>query len=214
MTAWLTRITPDTRIRDARLDLGDAAAMHRRLMSLFPDSLGPQPRVQAGLLFRIDRDQQSQAIILAQSTTAPDLGRLPDGYGRRDHRSLTPMLEALTEGLTIRFRLTANASKRAWKGDDRHTAGQVVPLGGADAEHWWRSRAEQHHGLGILELRTESQQPVRGRRSGHMITHAATRFDGVAVIRDPHALRTAVLSGVGRGKAYGCGLLSLALART
>ena len=108
----------------------------------------------------------------------------------------------------------AHRGHRGQVADDRHAAGQIVPLSGADAEHWWRSRAEQHHGLGILELRTDSQQPVRGQRSGHMITHAATRFDGVAVIRDPHALRMAVLNGIGRGKAYGCGLLSLAPART
>jgi len=37
------------------------------------------------------------------------------------------------------------------------------------------------------------------------------RFDGEAVISDVDAVRHAVLNGIGRGKSYGCGLLSLAL---
>ena len=43
--------------------------------------------------------------------------------------------------------------------------------------------------------------------------HAVVRFDGIGVVTDPDALRAAVLTGIGRGKSYGCGLLSLAWAR-
>jgi CRISPR system Cascade subunit CasE len=51
---------------------------------------------------------------------------------------------------------------------------------------------------------------VTGRRGGTRIRHALTRYDGIAVVTDPDALRRAVLGGVGRGKSYGAGLLSLA----
>jgi CRISPR system Cascade subunit CasE len=42
------------------------------------------------------------------------------------------------------------------------------------------------------------------------IRHAITRFDGIAMVTDPNALREAILTGVGRGKSHGCGLLSIA----
>jgi CRISPR system Cascade subunit CasE len=40
------------------------------------------------------------------------------------------------------------------------------------------------------------------------------RYDGHLIITDPDAFTTAILNGIGRAKAYGCGLLSLAPMRT
>lgn len=40
--------------------------------------------------------------------------------------------------------------------------------------------------------------------------HSLVRYDGTATVTDPDALRAAVLAGIGRGKPYGAGLLSLA----
>jgi CRISPR system Cascade subunit CasE len=42
------------------------------------------------------------------------------------------------------------------------------------------------------------------------VTLSTARFDGVLEITDVDALRHALCRGVGRGKAYGCGLLTLA----
>jgi CRISPR system Cascade subunit CasE len=36
------------------------------------------------------------------------------------------------------------------------------------------------------------------------------QFDGLLAIADPEAARGAVLAGIGKGKSYGFGLLSLA----
>ncbi|MFS8202560.1 type I-E CRISPR-associated protein Cas6/Cse3/CasE [Streptomyces sp. CWNU-52B] len=44
----------------------------------------------------------------------------------------------------------------------------------------------------------------------HVFRHQLTRFDGQATITDPDQLRHALLHGIGRAKAYGAGLLSLA----
>jgi CRISPR system Cascade subunit CasE len=213
VSAWLTRIVPDTRARAARADLGDPVGMHRRLMSLLPDSLGNQARAQTGLLFRIDYIRTGAATILVQSTTQPDLSQLPAGYGTADQKPLDPLLDAIGEGLPVRFRLAANASKRLWKSDGHHNAGQVVALGGTDAEDWWRKRAEERHRLRIVVLRSEAGTAARGRRGEGTVIHAVTRFDGTALVTDPAAVRQAVFTGIGRGKAYGCGLLSIAPAK-
>ena len=45
---------------------------------------------------------------------------------------------------------------------------------------------------------------------GTSITHAAVRFDGVLVVTDRAAFKTTVANGIGSGKAFGLGLLSLA----
>ena len=48
------------------------------------------------------------------------------------------------------------------------------------------------------------------KRQGARVTLAVATFEGVLEVTDPDALRHGLVHGVGRGKAYGCGLLTLA----
>ncbi|MBC8991326.1 type I-E CRISPR-associated protein Cas6/Cse3/CasE [Micromonospora chalcea] len=203
MTAWLTRIAPDLRHPAARRDMRDITAVHRRVMSLVPDDLGEQPRQHAGVLFRLDHTT-SGPVLLVQTTLPPDPARLPDGYGTVDTRDVSPLLKALDAGRPVHYRIAANASKRAWKGD---SAGKIVALSGQQAEQWWQRKAETA-GLDLRHLRAQPQPAARGRAVP--VRHAITLFEGQAVIADPDRVRAAVLSGIGRGRSFGCGLLSLA----
>ncbi|AJE83982.1 hypothetical protein SLNWT_3606 [Streptomyces albus] len=214
---WLTRIAPDPRSREARRDLGDAVGLHRRLMSLFPDDLGPDPRRRLGLLHRVD-DARGGPAILLQSAHQPDLTKLPDGYGRSATRSLDPLLGLLRGGLQIHYRCTASAVRKPGATTrSRYKLPEVVALHGADAEEWWQRQADTA-GLKLLSLLSQPLDDATGTRSGQKdrqrIRHSRTRFDGVAVIVDPDQLRTKLTAGIGRGKAYGCGLLTLAPQRT
>lgn len=206
MTIWLARIALDLRNRNARKDLQDITAVHRRVMSLLPDHIGPQPRRQAGVLFRIDQGRTGP-VILVQTAIEPDLTRLPSGYGEAAVRDRTPLLKALTPGMRVHYRIAANPSKRAWKGDN---AGKIVPLSGAAAEDWWRRKA-QDNGLGLESLHADPQPPAEGRSKP--VRHAIIRFDGQAVVHNVDQVQTAVQLGIGRGKSFGCGLLSLAPVR-
>ena len=42
------------------------------------------------------------------------------------------------------------------------------------------------------------------------MTLGVATFEGVLEVTDPDALRRALTHGIGRGKAYGCGLMTLA----
>lgn len=206
MTAWLTRISLDLRHPAARRDLRDITAVHRRVMSLVPDDLGDQPRHRAGVLFRLDHTTTGP-VLLIQTTIPPGLDRLPDGYGSVQTRDISPLLKVLTSGMAVHYRIAANASKRSWKGDN---AGKVVALSGQHAEQWWQRKAEAS-GLSLRHLRAQPQPAAVGRAIP--VRHAITLFEGQAVISDPEQTRRAVLSGIGRGRSFGCGLLSLAPAR-
>lgn len=203
MTIWLTRIALDLRHRDARQDLQDITAVHRRVMSLLPDHIGPQPRRQAGVLFRIDHTRTGP-VILVQTAIEPNLTRLPTGYGDVALRDLTPLLKALTPGMRVHYRIAANPSKRVWKGDN---AGKIVPLTGVAAEEWWRRKAHDN-GLSLEFLHAAPQPPAEGKSKP--VRHAIIRFDGQAVVHNVDQVQTAIQTGIGRGKSFGCGLLSLA----
>ncbi|MGW4690648.1 type I-E CRISPR-associated protein Cas6/Cse3/CasE [Streptomyces sp. NPDC004244] len=212
MTVYLTRIVPDPRSREARRDR-TAVDLHRRLMSLFPDNAGPDPRAHFGVLHRID-DTPTGPHLLMQSTHQPNLDKLAETYGTAVTRPLDVLLDALQPGLSIRFRCVASpvrkpgASTRA-----AYNLPAVVALSGTAADEWWLRQA----GLKVLSLHSQPLDAARGTRTGtseQRIRHARTRFDGTATIIDPHQLRMKLIEGIGRGKAYGCGLLTIAPTRS
>lgn len=218
MTTWLTRITPDLRHRRAAADLNNAVQMHHTVMKLFPDQLGAQARQSAGVLFRIDQSATGGIAVLVQSTIEPCVDSLPTGYGETISRLLDPLFEAFRPGLPVRYRLVGNATQKLGVNTKAGRPHQILPLSGLDAEHWWNRQAELS-GLNVRSIdaqaidaavgirtdpETKDQQPQR---------HARTQFDGTAIITDPQLLRTRLVAGIGRGKSYGCGLLTVAPAR-
>ena len=48
------------------------------------------------------------------------------------------------------------------------------------------------------------------KHGGSRVTLALATFEGVLEVTDPDALRHGLVHGIGRGKAYGCGLMTLA----
>ncbi|MFE1855414.1 type I-E CRISPR-associated protein Cas6/Cse3/CasE [Streptomyces sp. NPDC059489] len=75
----------------------------------------------------------------------------------------------------------------------------------------------EHHG-DRHELSVSDQQPLSfnksrgadGKRTGKPVTLVTVTFDGRLEVTDPHALRRSLTLGIGRAKAYGCGLMTLA----
>jgi CRISPR system Cascade subunit CasE len=195
MSAWLATLELNPRNRAVRVDLADVDCLHKRMMTLVPQGLGDQARRRAGLLFRVE-ERDRRILVLVQARLPVDVARLPEGYAHAEVRDLVPVFNALAKGQGVRYRIAANASKR-----------EALPIGAA--EQWWRRRAEQA-GLHLLSVISSPAGAVRG---GAAIRHDLTRFDGVALVEDPEAVTAAVLDGIGRGKSYGGGLLSLAPAR-
>ncbi|MFJ7949542.1 type I-E CRISPR-associated protein Cas6/Cse3/CasE [Streptomyces sp. NPDC096354] len=212
-TATLTRIRLNRRSTTVRRDLSDATQLHKTVMRLAPDHLGASPRQKAGLLFRLEpATDHTPPTLLIQSHHMPDLTRLPDTYGTAETRNLAPMFHALTPGQRVRYRITANASASRLAPEDRHPGskkrGIVTPLHGEQALTWWHRRATAAGLTVITADATPVRFPRRSKEPGPL--HALTRFDGTATVSDPEELSHAVLHGIGRGKPYGAGLLSLA----
>ncbi|MEV7783161.1 type I-E CRISPR-associated protein Cas6/Cse3/CasE [Kitasatospora sp. NPDC088351] len=212
MSLWLTRILPDQRSRDARRDGTSAVDLHHRLMSLFPDNIpAPAPRRELGVLFRSDTAGSGHQILL-QSALPPDLTRLPAGYGSAATKSLTPLLDALRPGLAVRYRIAANPIRKPGRTTrDLYGLSAVVPLRGAAADDWWTRQADAA-GLHVNTLHSTPLDAACGARRSDQrpIKHDRVLFEGTALIADTERLRTRLTAGIGKGKAYGCGLLSIA----
>jgi len=209
----IARIRLNPHSRDVQRDLRDATQMHRTLMRMVPDNLGDAPRQQAGLLYRLDETDTSTTLLV--QATHLDPTRLPTGYGQADVKSLTPMFTALRKGLGVRYRIILNPAKRERLPlREKGKRGRIVPLSGTDADHWWLRRATEA-GLDLHTLTSTTMEPARPRtREALRMRHSLLRYDGTAAVTDPHALQGAIIHGIGRGKPYGAGLLSLAPATT
>ncbi|MEU6312031.1 type I-E CRISPR-associated protein Cas6/Cse3/CasE [Streptomyces sp. NPDC047014] len=216
-TAWLTRLRLNPLSKAVQHDLRDAAALHRRVMTLVPDGLGDSPRARSGLLFRLDHDGAGTPVLLVQSRTVPNAQRLPAAYAQVQTRDMSPLLGALRPGLAVHYRLLGNAIKRCGPHSTEGRWKQALALYGPDAEQWWATRAHQS-GLTLHSLQADRPDTPSARhgsartprRDKVVIHHNGTRFEGTATIHDAEALRHALLHGIGRAKSYGCGLLSLA----
>lgn len=64
---------------------------------------------------------------------------------------------------------------------------------------------------GLLRIRVSDSRKERfsAGRSGRQITLCTAVYDGVLRVTDERALRHALVSGIGRAKGFGCGLLTL-----
>ncbi|WP_282004733.1 type I-E CRISPR-associated protein Cas6/Cse3/CasE [Propioniciclava sinopodophylli] len=206
----LTRVYLNTRRQGAKKLLGSPQAMHAAILSGFAPGMDPgRP------LWRVDSDAQLRPTLYILSRERPDLMHMEEQGGwptqpTARSASYLPLLDSLDEGQTWSFRLRANPTHRATvHGKQRIVAHQTV----AHQTEWLRGRASSLGvDLGSPEQPTfnlTSRAVLDFKRGAGRVTLGVAQFDGLLIVRDPEALRTALVGGIGRAKGYGCGLMTL-----
>ena len=197
----------------------------------------PKPqRKAAGFLFRVEPDRPTR--VLVQSVLKPDWE-----YAFQNARHLLAAKPAVREfepefinGQAYCFRLVMLMVKRrtgpageAPKSRSEHPIRCLLPptVEGEKPRPdptftAWRERLAQEaakHGFTLGEYPTHlSVQPtshllMKPKADGRPERFNAACFDGLLTCTDATALRAAAVNGIGRGKAFGMGLLSLATSR-
>lgn len=223
----LTRMYLNPRRRQTGRFLRDPQALHAAVESAFP------PSVDAGrTLWRLDRDGD-EAKLLILSSRAPSLEHLQEQAGWQNEetwetRDYDQLLRRLVKGQRYAFRLTANPVHTATlpSGVKRRVAHVSVPY----QLLWLAQRAEQigvrfldergdlvpltdentERPAGMTGVQISQREKLRFRRGTHDVTIVRARYEGGLEIDDVDLLREALVHGVGRAKAYGCGLMTLA----
>ncbi|MGA5439687.1 type I-E CRISPR-associated protein Cas6/Cse3/CasE [Streptomyces griseoincarnatus] len=163
----------------------------------------------ARVLYRLDRDR-GDAILHVQTAGTVFLRALPANCARALAVERVSWRETGFEGQGVRFLLDANTTKATVRTGQR---GKRLGLQTAEVTDWWERRTSRA-GLAV-EVRSRPLGAVIARRLARNPTCLqATPLEGLALIADPIALQEAVLSGIGRGRAYGLGLLCLRPADT
>ncbi len=234
---YLSRLLLNTRSRAVYRDLSDCVAMHRTLMSAFGEALADKAaRSEFGVLYRVDEMPNRQPMVVVQSLQRPDWSSLPEGYvlAEPETKPLLEMVDSLKSGTVARFRLRANPTRKIDTKSDasgRRRHGRRVELATETEQLDWLARKAELSGFEVIAVEVAKDvpdvrsvrepQPRRalgiqhratpgGGRSENRLVLAAVVFDGHLRITDPERFRMAIEKGVGPGKAYGFGLLSLA----
>lgn len=224
---FLTRIELDPGRRLARKYLGSPQVMHAVVMK----AAGSVPTDGAGrVLWRTDQGPRTLLYVLSPSV--PDCQQIVAEAGVPGATAQTldyePFLSRLAAGQVWAFRLTANpswsvpqgpglrgkrqghvtvAQQRKWLLDRTGRLG-IEPVGSVEEDRDERM------------LRVVSRaRPVFGRdnplsQQRDRVRINQTVFEGVLRVTDPQALRVALIGGIGRSKAHGCGLMTLTRPRS
>lgn len=233
---FLSRLVLDPMQRQVQRDLADCYAMHQRILSAFPDEIADEyhghqrhARELLGVLYRVEQHRDGSLIALVQSRAVPDWSRLPSGYllvQPAAVKRLDGAYAAVQAGMTFVFRLRANPVKRisqrnATQGE--RWRGKRVDLRREEDQIAWLARKGEAAGFTLLSVRTRPElYDVRAMRSAAAhgsrpntgrLTFGAVVLEGHLRVTDPDAFRTALETGIGSGKAFGFGLLSVVAAR-
>jgi CRISPR system Cascade subunit CasE len=185
----------------------DQESVHKAVMSLFPATLPAtlpgddgQRRATGTILHSHDIPDHRPARLLVQHATP----MRPEHSDNFQHADLAPLLANLRPGQPVRFRIILNAVRSKARSNTR------MPITDPDDLVDWGLERLRGNGLEQIEL---SDQPRTLLMSATNVLWTA-QYDGNALISDPGLTRHALLHGIGRSRAYGCGLLSLAPPRS
>lgn len=201
---YLSRLNLPLADRQTQELLASPYELHRALMEALPTPAGR-------MLFRVEPPGRhaSAALVLVQSEDEPDW----DNAGLP--RSTTIEKKAFDpqppRGARFRFRLRANPTAR--RKIDGAAEGKRVGLTTEEDQRAWLARKGDQGGFqpdGVIVI--DEGQIKAAKPNGHALTFRSVRFEGVLEVTEPDRLREALQAGVGSGKAFGFGLLSVARA--
>lgn len=229
---FLTRFVLDPLNNAVQRDLADCHALHQRFMQAFPTARSDSPRAEFGLLYRIELGgrQRSTPALLLQSETRGNWDVLPNGYLVDDLSDINPAVkeigvryDRIQNGDQFQFRLRANPTRRVLKprkSDHDSMIGKRVQLFTDEERREWMKRKGEQGGFAVdLDALQIGKGDVFGPRqygnrgSGdrrERLTFEAAVFDGMLQVTDAERFRATLRTGIGSGKAYGFGLLSIA----
>lgn len=176
--------------------------LHRMIWKFFPN----RPDDSRDFLFRIDNyGKLGPQLIYLQSQVPPSPAN--GSLAIIDTKSFSP---TLMNGQHLRFLVRANPTKRINDPKKSTNQGKVrVPLIDEGEMKKWLKRQLQDAAT-LHEVMIPRQDRICFRKKNHAGKLVSAIFQGVMQVENPESLLSKLREGIGPGKAFGCGLLSLA----
>lgn len=214
----MTRILLNPATRGGRKLLTQPQAMHAAVRACFPPDIDED---DTRVLWRVDQVDHMHSLLLV-GPERPDPTPIVEQAGWATRPGETAdydrLLSQLVTGQDWAFRLVANPVRSLPTEQGRR--GKVVPHVTPSQQLSWLVDKSTGHGFTLLEAEDGSPSAVvtgredlrfaKGSGARHLVTLRTARFEGQLRITDVDLMRETLRKGIGRARAYGCGMLTIA----
>lgn len=194
--------------------LNSPQMIHAAVMASFPSFDDP---VKERILWRIDKLSNS-TYILVQSERKPDFQHIVSQFGwpesnqKWDCLDYESFFSKIENGQIWRFRLTANPTYSRFEDGKR---GKVCAHVTSEQQLDWLIGRARKSGFSIYEaddgpaVEIKQRSILKFQRNGKTVTISSVTFEGILKVDDADVLKNTMMSGFGRSKAYGCGMMTI-----
>ncbi len=203
---YLTQLHLDISKRQTLAALTAPCKLHGAVESAFS---GPRQRN----LWRIDV-RAGQYYLLLLSGEKPELSQAAAQFGvpgeswqSRDYGTL---LDRVQNGSRWRFRLCANPTYSV--PGEHGQRGRVCAHSTPENQIKWLVKQSEKHGFSLKpdEFAVTQSKWYRFKKGGSKnVSFLAVTYDGILTVENEELFKAALCSGIGSGKAYGAGLMTL-----
>ncbi|MGN1084122.1 MAG: type I-E CRISPR-associated protein Cas6/Cse3/CasE [Lachnospiraceae bacterium] len=214
---YLTRMPLNTALQTTKRALAAPNLFHGAVEAAFP---GERKRN----LWRVDH-LAGESYLLVLSEDKPDLTMAAKQFGNAEDsvawetKDYMPLLERIKEGDVWQFRLVANPV-RSCMGEqeasgERQERGSVRAHTSLKYQKEWLIKRSEKHGFSLEEdsfsvVHSQWYVFYKGKNRREKVSLFAATYEGYLKVQDKELFRQTLLCGLGRGKAYGLGMLTIA----
>lgn len=211
---YLSRVELNVRRRETQRALVKLQLLHAAIEQSFTEH-GRRN------LWRIDWFE-NDCNLLVLSERQPDFSRIVERYGYGEDggewetKNYNQLLGRLKEGQTWQFRLRANPTRSSFKEKSEATGrGRVFAHVTPTQQKQWLIGKAIPRGFVLAEetfdvVHTQWDKFAKTGENKSKVTIRTATFEGLLSVTNGEMFRAALLEGIGRAKAYGCGLLTIA----
>jgi CRISPR system Cascade subunit CasE len=217
---YLSRLFLNPRSWAVRRDLANPYEMHRTIMKAYSKISRQDHRI----LYRLENNTQTGfPLLIVQSPVAPDwsfikgakhkylvnIENLPNGGDTNpDVKTFTPAFQI---GEKLAFRMCVNPTVKKSRSDKDQ--GQRVGIRCEEEQLSWLERKIDQAGAILTLVHTSNESKIKGELNRQdlksSLTFFSVQFDGFLKVREPEKLVETLQTGIGSGKGFGFGLISL-----
>lgn len=221
---YFSRVEVDSKNRQKLSNLSHVGAYHNWVESAFTSERKEEVGGRRNRhLWRLEEINGKQYLLIV-SANRPDLDAL-ESYGvvgSAATKNYDTFLNHLSNGDSLRFKLVANPTlKKAIPGKKQ---GRVIPVKPSELDIWILNKQNQF-GFEIEKDTSQNYQLEVTHKGKKLFYHKKDNgrkqvllnevtYEGILKITDLEKFKDALISGIGREKAYGFGLLTVAPIKT
>ncbi|ATO34358.1 type I-E CRISPR-associated protein Cas6/Cse3/CasE [Dickeya dianthicola] len=188
------------------LKMTDAYSLHRVVYSLFSDERSETEKhshIQSGIVYADQGGDFQSRKVLIVSDRQPAT-QVDDQYGKVISN---PISDSFLSHSRYRFKVQVNPVRK-----DKQSGKRIAVKGRSDIAAWFLQRAANSWGFEVdpQTLQVDAIEVLQFQdKVGRQVTLGNAHIQGQLTVTDPLQFHNSFKNGIGKGRAFGCGLLQI-----